>query len=328
MNAALIGYGYWGKNIARVLAQSADFNLHTVCDSRPAALKTVEKLYPSARRISDHKEIGDDVGLVAIITPADSHHPLAKQFLERGKNVLLTKPFTTTLKEAEELLNIAEKKNLTVFVDHTFVFHPAVRKLKELLPKIGTPYFVTSQRLNLGLYQPDVNVIYDLMPHDLSIISYLFDEPIQKAQTSAFRSAGLPQEDLAHTSFELKNGAKCLVTASWLSPSKVRTFQIVGSKGMLVYDDTSHQEKIKFFDHGISIAELSDKPESAAAYTTRISYRYGDLHSPAVPNTEALGFEMSELARAIADKSVRAEYNRLNWNVMQALDLILNARKN
>lgn len=324
MKSAVIGHGYWGKNIARVLAQSQDFDLHTICDSDQRRLQPVGKLYPNVVTQQDFKSIDPSVELVAIITPTDLHYEMARYFLERGKNVLITKPFARTFKEAESLVQLADKNDVTVFVDHTFVFNPAVRKLKELLPRIGQPHFVMSQRLNLGLYQPDVNVIYDLMPHDISIISYLFDQPIVRAQTSAFKAAGLPQEDLAHSSFELKSGIKGLVTVSWLSPSKIRNFYVVGSDGMLSYDDTQPTEKIKFFDRGISLKDLQD-PNSLASYTSRISYRNGDLYSPAISNSEALAFELSELKRAISDRDVRKSYNQLSLDIMKGLDLIVSS---
>jgi predicted dehydrogenase len=318
---AVIGHGYWGKNIARVFSQHPHFELHTVCDLSDKNLQTAAKLYPSARMVKDFREIGADVDVVAIMTTADTHFELAQYFLERNQHVMLAKPFTKTSKEAQELIQIAQRKNRVVFVDHTFVFNPAVRKLKEMLPQVGKPYFVMSSRMNLGLYRPDVNVIYDLMPHDLSIISYLFEQPFVAATTTAFKAAGLPQEDIAHTSFELKGGVKGHITAAWLSPSKVRTFYVVGSEGMLVYDDNLPTEKIKFYDTGISIADLN--PDSNEAYTARISYRTGAMHSPAIPNTEALAFEVSELKRAIENPEVAREYDRLNLDIMKSLDVVL-----
>ena len=226
---AVVGHGYWGKNITRVFSQSQDFQLHTICDARPEVRDSVARLYPATQQISDIEALDDDVEVVAIVTPTDSHYELAKHCLENDRHVLLTKPFTRYLWQTEELLELAEKRNRTVFADYTFVFNPAVRKLKEMLPRIGTPYFVLSQRLNLGLYQPDVNVVYDLMPHDLSILNYLFDRSLESANTTLVRAAGLPQEDLAHTSFTLEGNLQGHITVSWLSPYKVRQFYVVGS---------------------------------------------------------------------------------------------------
>ena len=321
-NVAVVGHGYWGKNIARVFSQSPDFNLHTICDARDEVRQRVAGLYPSTQQIADLEDLDDDVEVVAIVTPTDSHYELAKACLENGKHVLLTKPFTRYLWQTEELLALADERNLTVFADYTFVFNPAVRKLKEMLPRIGTPYFVLSQRLNLGLYQPDVNVVYDLMPHDLSILSYLFDRSLLSAQTTLISAAGLPQEDLAHTSFTLEGNLQGHITVSWLSPYKVRQFYVVGSEGMLSYDDTEVTEKIKFLDRGISVAELSDV-QSQKAYTSRISYRSGDLYSPAIPNTEALAFELQEFRSALTDPATRKRYNQLNLDIMTSLQHVV-----
>lgn len=326
LKAALIGYGYWGRNIARVLNSSSAFDLKVICDETPAKLNEAKKIYSNVEMVRSIEEIPSDIDVVAIITPAESHYPLAKRFLERGKHILLTKPFTMNLKEAEELVELAGKMDRVVFVDHTFVFNPAVKKLKELLPKIGKPYFVVSQRLNLGIFQPDVNVIYDLMPHDLSILAYLFDKPITSAVTSAFCSAGYPQADLAHASFELEGGIKGLVSVSWLAPAKIRQFIVVGSAGMLSYDDVAVTEKVRFFDRGISEKELTES-NSLSSYAARISYRSGDMFSPAIANTEALGEEMVEFAKAIQDSKTRRFYNELNLNTMRNLQRVLDGTK-
>ena len=320
--AAVIGHGYWGKNIARVFNSSSEFELVAVCDRNDAACAKAKKLYPNITTVSDPKQLADDIDTVAVITPVGLHFPLARYFLERGKNVLVTKPATQTVGETEELLALADKQGTTFFVDNTFVFNPAVRTLKNLMPRVGKPYFVISQRLNLGLFQPDVNVIMDLMPHDLAIIAYLFDASIESANTSALHVAGLPQADLAHSTFTMTNGVKGLVTASWLAPAKVRQFFVVGSDGMLSYDDVAVSEKIRFYDKGISFDEKG-QPDSLAAYTARISYRAGDMYSPAVPNYEALELEISEFAKAIADPTVRTSYNTLNLHIMKNLQAIL-----
>jgi predicted dehydrogenase len=324
---ALVGYGYWGKNIARVFSESSDFDLEYICDQNTKNLEKAKKLYPSTRMIPTIDEISPDVDVVAIITPADTHFPLAKKFLTEGKHVLVTKPFTKNYAEAQELVALAKKMNRTIFVDHTFFFNAAVRRLKEHLHRIGTPYFVVAQRMNLGLYQPDVNVIYDLMPHDLSILAYLFDDGIKRCTAEAFKVANLPQEDLASTSFEMTNGIKGTISVSWLAPSKIRQFIIVGSKGMVSYDDGSWSEKLKFYDTSLDVSELTNTSNSAM-YTQRISYRSGDMYSPAVPNQEALTLEMKEFAEAIRNPQKAEYYNQLNLRVMESLDRILTSCAN
>lgn len=319
---SLIGYGYWGKNIARVVSQSDKFQLAEVCDSDPEARNNAAAIYPGVR-ISDGFQLPDsEAEVVAIMTPVASHYDLAKRCLMDDRHVWLTKPMTMTLAEAADLVELAEKRNRMVFVDHTFIFHPAVRKMKELLPRIGDPYFILSQRMNLGRYQPDVNVIFDLAPHDLSIMTYLFGQNLQSSQTFTCSAAGLPQEDLAQANMVTDQGIKALVTWSWLSPFKVRQMFVIGSKGMLFYDDVEVSDKVKFFDREITVEEMQDT-HSAKALATRISYRSGDLYSPTIPTTEALSFEAEELHRAMSDMEARHYYHHLSLQVMRGMDIIL-----
>jgi len=321
----VIGYGYWGKNIARVFNESPTFELSAVCEADPKARALAAKLYPQVELLDSFESIGPEISVVAIVTPTNTHFELAKHCLERGFHVFITKPMTRTYEQTEELFALARKKNLMLWADHTFVFNPAVRKLKENLPRIGRPLLLISQRLNLGLYQPDVNVIYDLMPHDLSIACFLFDNVITKATTFAHAAAGLPQEDVAHTSFELENGVHGLITVSWLSPQKVRQFFVVGTDGMLCYDDVEVAEKVKFYDKGLSFEQLS-RPGDPQSYTSQVSYRSGDMFSPAVPNTEALKFELEEFARTFEDPTLQSYYENLNNGVMKSLSTVVNSR--
>jgi predicted dehydrogenase len=322
MKVAVIGYGYWGTNVARAFTQSPAFDLDTICDLSADRRAAASRTHPAVRCVKRIEDIPDTTDVVATITPVDTHYRLARHFLEKGKHVLVTKSFTRTLEEAETLIRIAGEQEVAVFVDHTFVFNPAVRSLKKLLPRIGQPYFLLSQRLNLGRYQPDVNVLYDLMPHDLSIISYLFESEIKSSTCLAFSAAGLPQEDFAQASFTLQNGVRGTVTVSWLAPSKVREFTIVGSNGMLTYDDTRVAEKVKLYDKSIRIDGV-DEADPDLAYTARISYRTGDLFSPAISDGEALAIELVEFERAIRDPEVRRRYDAMNRTVMKDLEAIL-----
>jgi predicted dehydrogenase len=322
LKSAVIGYGYWGANISRVISQNEHFSLDLICDLNQHSLNKALRPHPHCRVVGDFRKIADEIEVIAIATPTSSHYELAKYFLEKKKHVLVAKPLSKTLHEAEYLYQLAKSVGRVLFVDHTFVFHPAVRILKTMLPKIGCPFFVLSQRLNLGLYQPDVNVIYDLMPHDLSIVAYLFETEISPTHAYATAAAGLPQEDLAHCSFVSPRGLEGLITVSWLSPSKIRQFIIVGSNGVLLYDDVAVTEKIKYYDRGIDIKDLTNET-SLRAYTSRISYRTGDLYSPAIPNSEALEFEIVEFYNAISNAAVRHSYNELNMKTMVSLDRIL-----
>ena len=326
MKVALIGYGYWGKNIARNFSLSSDFELHTVCDLNPKNLEEAKKLYPAIQVTSDYKEISDEVDIVAPIVPVDQHYFFGNYFLDQNKHILLTKPFTKNYEQAVRLIEKANAKNLTAFADHTFIFNPAVRKMKEILPKIGTPYLVMSSRLNLGLYQPDVNVVYDLMPHDLSIINYLFDADVINATTTSFSAAGMPVEDFSQASIEFTNNIKAFVTVSWLSPYKIRDFIIVGSEGMISYDDNQVTEKIKYYDRGVDLKDLQHGA-SEAGYTARISYKSGDSYSPAIGAVEALKFEMSELYQAIHDKQTRDYYNNITLRTMKSLSKVIESQE-
>jgi predicted dehydrogenase len=323
LKVAIIGHGYWGKNIARNFAQSENFSLEVICDINEEALKKAKKLYPGVRVIKDYRDMPEDIDVVAPIVKVENHYKIADYFLDQKKHVLLTKPFTKTYEEALSLISKADRLGLTVFADHTFIFNPAVRKLKEMLPKVGNPYLVMSSRLNLGLYQPDVNVIYDLMPHDISILHYIFDTDIVNANSCAFHASGFPQEDFAQTNLEFNNGLRAFITVSWLSPYKIRDFIIIGDKGMLSYDDNQVVEKIKFYDKGV---EAIQKPGSKnLEYTSRISYRSGDLYAPAITNIEALAFEFDEFHEAIFNKEKREYYNRITLQTMKTLEHAVNA---
>lgn len=320
MRVAVIGYGYWGKNLTRVFSQSKNFELACICEVDEGKLSSAKKLYANVKLVRQLNEIPEDVGAVAIATPTSSHFELAHHFLTKNVHVLVSKPFTKNLRETHTLMELAEKNSLVAFCDYTFVFNSAVKKFKEILPKIGNPFFVVAQRLNLGLYQPDVNVIHDLLPHDLSILLYLFESKVQSVQAFASKVAGLPQEDLAHCNITLESGMRALVTVSWLSPFKIRQFIAVGSQGMLSYDDTAVAEKVKFYDHGLHLKDLTSA-DSLSSYTSRISYRSGDLFSPAISPAEALATELDEFHRCISDKNKRAFYHQFNMNVMQGLEM-------
>lgn len=317
----MIGYGYWGKNIARVLATSPGFELSAVCDRKAQCLNQAARNHPGVQLLDDLEKIGPEVDVVAILTEAKSHFTLAQRFLRQKKHVLVTKPFTSSAAEAADLFQIAADNGVTVFADHTYVFHPAIQAMKRLLPRIGKPHFVHSQRLNLGLFQPDVNVIQDLTPHDVSIICYLLDTKITQARTFAFRTAGLPQEDTGHSTFVTESGVPGLIAVSWLSPFKVRQLDLIGSAGMLHFDDAASSEKLRLYDKGIEMGE-DTQFNTGEPYCSRISYRTGDLYSPAIPNVETLAVEMVEFRKAIENETVRQSYNHLTLRVMQSLEAL------
>ena len=326
MNVALIGYGYWGMNVARVFQESQFFHLHSICDHNKKALSAAKQRYRDVHCIQDINELSEVIDLVAIITPVESHYSLGKLMLERNKHILLTKPFTKTYSQAEKLFSLASKKNKVVFIDHTFLFHPAVHTLKSLLNKVGKIYLFFTQRMNLGLYQPDVNVLYDLLPHDLSILIYLLPEniKIRDIQVKKAKLANLPQDDFANIHIKFANNIECNMSVSWLSPFKIRQFLVIGSEGMILYDDVEVANKIKFFDTKVSLKNVTYKNIKDVSYAAQVNYRLGDMYAPAVASGEALTIELQELQRAIEDKAVREYYNALNLKIMKTLDSIVN----
>jgi predicted dehydrogenase len=247
----------------------------------------MKNLYPSVKILSDYKELlkMPDLDAVAIATPVKTHHPIAKEFLEQGKHVLVEKPFTHSFESGLELVKLAEEKKRVLMVGHTFEYTAAVNKIKEIVEngELGRVLYISCIRVNLGLFQPDINVVWDLAPHDISIIVYILGEaPVSvNSQGKAHFKAGI--EDVATTTLNFKNGVIAFISNSWLDPNKIRRTTIVGSRRMLVYDDTEPQEKIKIFDKGVEVPPYYD---TFAEF--QFSYRYGDIHSPRIADYEPL----------------------------------------
>ncbi|MBN1981929.1 MAG: Gfo/Idh/MocA family oxidoreductase [Chitinivibrionales bacterium] len=287
----VIGYGYWGTNIVRNFNIAEGAQVVAVCDSNNASLNKVKKLYPAIRTMTDSNEIvmATDVDAIAVITPVSSHFSLAKKALENGKHVFVEKPFTASVKEAEELIELAAKKKLTIMVDHTFLFTGAVRKIKELVSKneLGNVYYYDSTRVNLGLFQHDVNVIWDLAPHDFSIMSYVINE-----KPDSLIATGISHikhfndlENIAFVTVHFNSNIIAHFNVNWLSPVKIRNTLIGGEKKMLLWDDISADEKIKIYDKGV------DVKNKEGIYNLLVSYRSGDVWVPKIEQTEALKIE-------------------------------------
>ena len=252
----VVGYGYWGPNVVRNLDQLDGSTVVAVCDKSPTARKRIHKSYPHIKVVSDTAELmsSTDIDAVAIVTPVWSHYELTKAALENGKHVFVEKPFTSDSGQAEELINLAAKKNLKIMVDHTFLFTGAVKKIGQLLEEgtLGKIYYYDSTRVNLGLFQHDVNVIWDLAPHDLSIIDHLIKEtPEAVSATGQTHLNG--HEDVAFITVYFPNKIIAHINVNWLSPVKVRTTLIGGEKKMLVWNDLEADEKIKVYDKGVHI---------------------------------------------------------------------------
>jgi predicted dehydrogenase len=247
----------------------------------------MKNLYPAVKVFSDYKELlkMPDLDGVAIATPVKTHHPIAKEFLDHGKHVFIEKPLTHSYDTALELIKLAEEKQKVLMVGHTFEYTAAVNKIKEIVEngELGKVLYISCIRVNLGLFQPDINVVWDLAPHDISIIIYILGEPpiSVNSQGKAHFKPGI--EDVATTTLNFKNGVIAFIHNSWLDPNKVRQTTIVGTKKMLVYNDIESQEKIKIFDKGVEVPPYYD---TYAEF--HLSYRYGDIHSPRIEDYEPL----------------------------------------
>jgi predicted dehydrogenase len=260
----------------------------SICDRSEPSLKRARKAYPDIAVTNNCADIvnSGEIDAVAVITPVSTHYELAKKALQNGKHVFVEKPFTINGNQAEELIELAEKKNLTIMVDHTFIFTGAVRKMKQLLNEktLGDLYYYDSIRVNLGLFQSDVNVIWDLAPHDFAVMDYLIAE--QPAAVSACGKAHVNGfEDTAYITVHFSNNMIAHFNVNWLSPVKVRTTLIGGEKKMLVWNDLEADEKIKIYDKGV---EVSSRETS---YKLMVSYRSGDMYAPRVEQVEALKME-------------------------------------
>ena len=285
LNIGVIGYGYWGPNIVRNFSALDGANVLSICDGNAMSLGRARKAYPQIRLTQDCDELlnATDIDAVAVITPVSTHYELAKRALLNGKHVFVEKPFTATVAQAEELIEIAERKKLIIMVDHTFIFTGAVRTIKRLVQEkaLGDLYYYDSVRVNLGLFQRDVNVIWDLAPHDFAVMDYVIDEkPAFVAACGKAHVNGL--EDTAYITVHFSNNMIAHFNVNWLSPVKVRTTLIGGEKKMLVWNDLEADEKIKIYDKGVKIMNRESD------YNLRVSYRSGDMHAPKVEHVEAL----------------------------------------
>jgi predicted dehydrogenase len=293
----VVGYGYWGPNVVRNLDQLDGSAVVAVCDKSPTARKRIHKNYPQVKVVSETAELmsSTEIDAIAVVTPVWTHYELTKAALENGKHVFVEKPFTSDSSQAEELINLAAKKNLKIMVDHTFLFTGAVKKIGQLLEEgtLGKIYYYDSTRVNLGLFQHDINVIWDLAPHDLSIIDHLIKEtPEAVSATGQTHLNG--HEDVAFITVYFPNKIIAHINVNWLSPVKVRTTLIGGEKKMLVWNDLEADEKIKVYDKGVHITS----PEGVR--NLLVNYRLGDMWAPQIEQVEALKHELAYFVDCIS----------------------------
>jgi len=297
VNFGVIGYGYWGPNVVRNLASLDGSQVLSIAEMSPAARHRAQKAYPGIHVTADASELiaSPDIDAVAVITPVWTHYELAKAALERGKHVFVEKPFTSTTVQGERLIELASRKNLKIMVDHTFLFTGAVRKICQLLEEgtLGKLYYYDSTRVNLGLFQHDINVLWDLAPHDLSIMDHLI-----QADPEAIVATGQKHlnchEDVAFMTLYFPEKVIAHINVNWLSPVKVRTTLIGGEKRMVVWNDLDADEKVKVYDKGVNITNRE------GVYELLVSYRSGDMWAPQLEQVEALRQELSYFVECIS----------------------------
>ena len=296
MKIGVIGLGYWGPNLVRNFLAHKDVKKVVACDIRDERRLFIKDKFPAAILESDCATVIEgDCDIVVIATPVDTHYTLGKKALEAGKHIWVEKPFTSTSAEAEALIELAEKKNLKIFVDHTFIYNGAVRKIKELVDKgeLGNVIYFDSERINLGLFQRDVNVVWDLAPHDLSIMNYLLSSHQIKALSANGIANFNGKENLAHLSVYFEDNCFAHFHVNWVSPVKIRRIIVGGDKKMLVYDDMENFEKIKVYDSGVEFSTAE------SIHQALVQYRIGDMFSPKINQTEALALGANEFITAI-----------------------------
>jgi predicted dehydrogenase len=297
IGTALVGYGYWGPNLARNLAERPEFSFELLCDLDSAQRDTVTRRFPHVRTTPNLAEVLDDpaVEAVFIATPPPTHHEIVKACLLAGKHVLVEKPLATNFADACELAELAEQADLMLMPGHTFIYSPAVNAVRDLIRDgdIGDVHFVTSSRMNLGKYQSD-GVICDLAPHDLSILLYWLDRPILEVSATGRSIFQLEVPDTAFLALGFAGGATANVQLSWLAPRKVRQMIVVGSKLMVQYDDTASDEPVRIYDRGMDVAS---PPANFGEH--QLTYRTGDIVSPRVAPVEPLSLELQDFANSI-----------------------------
>jgi predicted dehydrogenase len=317
MGCGVVGYGYWGPNIVRNVIESHDMRLLGVCETDHRRAKEFERRHPGIAVTQQLDELLLDprVEAVCIATPPATHHALAQRALQAGKHVLVEKPLAMTVAEAEELIAQADELGLVLMPGHTFLYSPPVDKIRELIQsgELGETYFVTSSRMNLGLYQ-DGGVILDLAPHDISILLYWFDSQVVQvsaAAQSVFQT-GIPET--AFLTIDFANEATANVQISWLAPRKVRQMVVVGSRRMVQYDDTAADDVVRIYDRGMEF----ESPSSFGEY--KLTYRAGDMVAPRIPAAEPLALEVADFAHAIRTGEPPRSDAQLGLEVVRALE--------
>ncbi|MGH7794010.1 MAG: Gfo/Idh/MocA family protein [Candidatus Binatia bacterium] len=317
VKVGVIGLGYWGPNLVRNFNASADSVVAIGCDIEPHRCQKIAVQYPNiefsqnVRNVIDHPHIN----AIVIATPVHTHYALVKEALLAGKHVLVTKPITENLAQAQELVDLADKMKLVLQVDHTFIYHPAVEKLKDIVVRgeLGELYYFDSVRINLGLFQSDVSVLWDLAPHDISIMEYLIERPVEWVQAIGASHAGHKSESMAYITVQFADNILGHCHVNWLAPMKTRLVMLGGSRRLAVYDDNLVTEKIKIYDKGITRATVE------GLYDALVQYRNGDMYAPAIGNSEALEREVKHFNHCIQHNKTPITDGRAGVRVVSIL---------
>jgi predicted dehydrogenase len=318
VNVGIIGYGYWGPNLVRNFFSSNECTVISVADSRPARIALLKKSFPSVKGLLDANEIINDPSIDAVInaTPVFTHFSLAQKSLLNGKHVLLEKPMTASVKEAETLIDIALGRNLQLMVDHTFLYTGAVERIKQMVDgnELGNVKYLDSTRINLGLFQPDINVLWDLAPHDLSILRYIIEDKPYSINAVGTTHTSNNIENIAYLTVKYNSGFIAHFNCSWSSPVKVRMMLLGGDKKMILYNDVEPTEKIKVYDTGYSHTTDEEKKQIL------VDYRTGDIYVPKLNTIEALAGVAKDFINSIqTNKSPRSSY-QLGLDVVKILE--------
>jgi predicted dehydrogenase len=326
MKIGVVGLGYWGPNIIRNFLSNNEVEQVIGCDKRNDRLSFVKNKFPEIEILDDYQALlKKDIDSIAIATPVRTHYWFARQALESGKHIWVEKPFTASCQQAQDLIEIAEKNNLKIFVDHTFIYTGAVRKIKELVENgdLGEIIYFDSVRINLGLFQHDCNVVWDLAPHDLSIMNYILPNNKIEAVTACGISNYYDQENLAQLSLHFeKSNCFAHFHVNWTSPVKIRRIIVAGKKRMLVYDDMENSEKIKVYDCRVEMNSLEDIHSALA------QYRIGNMHSPKIEQNEALAACVTEFISAIKENRQPLTGAREGLEVVRILEATDKSIKN
>jgi predicted dehydrogenase len=318
INIAIIGYGYWGPNLVRNFSAQSNCTVHTVADERIERLDVLKRTYPSINTTTSAADVIADTSIDAIViaTPVFTHYDLAKRALEAGKHVLIEKPMTANAAEAQELIDIAARNNRVVMVDHTFLYTGSVQKIKSLIAEeqLGALQYFDSTRINLGLIQPDVNVLWDLAPHDLSILFYLYPGTPYSVQATGVSHTGNGIENIAYMTVNYQEDFIAHFNCSWSSPVKLRNILIGGDKKMVLFDDIEAAEKVKVYEKGFEVKNDEDKRKLL------VNYRSGDIYLPQIPNTEALHSMAADFLSAVIHGTDPVSNSITGLKVVQVLE--------